>query len=573
MRSIISSLCLCLAFSLCAFGQVNKSNPLGGTIREKYVGAESKAIIEVELLKESDPALSAPTTSISNMRMIVITVTEKLPSGELRVNSVGKQATPIPLDDPQSLIRAFQVEISATGISNLTSTPIRLPKNWESFSYQISCEIAGDPSPKTTAILDMQKPTGAVSVQNFNVKIGDPIWIQDSTGAVSTDLIVPITSTSASLVADVISKQGTTETKTEQPVVLLKGTTTPVKLNVQSFGQAQAIEIRVKPTELDTVQLILVGTGCDNTPNDPFCAWTPSFKQAFQINQTDSDLKNLKITSLKDPKIIRVRTTASAKNGTMKARLNGDPISLEGSGNSFVVTFDTNTLRRLNEDNTLEFEGESFQGIKLSEKPFAFKRNTKPELVTYPTFTLENNSLKLVYELSGDVEASEPKLTYRDTAGTAGTFRNPNCVAQDNGNTKCSPELTVSIDDSFKKNPRIPVKLEILAKERGGNQEPVRGSSIGFDLLNQGAIKAVLDEIRTNWKANRQDNVAIQRIATEVLKVEATNDKVRETFDKYVKEPDTSDKRKKFFDFLIGVGNFALKGFGIPITIPANLAG
>lgn len=130
--------------------------------------------------------------------------------------------------------------------------------------------------------------------------------------------------------------------------------------------------------------------------------------------------------------------------------------------------------------------------------------------------------------------------------------------------------MTVAISDDLKKLPQIPVKLEIFATERG-KPSAVVGSSFGFDLLNQGAVKKILDEVRTNWKANRNDAAAKQRIAAEVLKVEATNEKVNETFDQYVKAGDDIDKRKQFLRFLTGVGNFALKGFGIPIQIPTDL--
>jgi hypothetical protein len=570
MRNIVLVICATLIFAVSAFGQVNKANPLGGEIKEIFHSADSKVITEVKLLTETDPNLSVPVTNVSDIRMTVLSVTVKLLSGEMNTTTVNRQATPLPDEDDQPVTKAFQLEISNAMIINIAS-PFRLPKHWEAYSYKITCNIAGEAQPRSTAILHTQKPTGAITIQNFNLKVDKPIWIRDANGVRSTELTVPLTSTSASLVAELILRQGGAESRTPKPFILPKGEQTFVKLNVQNFGE-QPIEIRVRPTELEAVQLNLTGVNCSNAPNDPFCTWGTTFVQPFQINQADSDLKDLKITSLAQPKTIRIRTTSSAKTGSVKAKLNGSPVNITGTNNTFQLILDPATLGGLKEgDNTLEFEGESLDGVKLSETTFKFIKNTQPQLVGYPTFSLDGNSLKLTYELSGDVETSEPRLTYRETGGIAGTFLNPNCTKQQpSGNTKCSPQLTVSIGDSFQKAPQIPVKLEIFAQERGKASVPV-GGSIGFDLLNQGAVKKILDEIRTNWKSNKNEAAAIQRIATEVLKVEVTNEKVKETFDQYVKATDGSDKRKQFLQFLTGVGNFALKGFGIPIQIPTDL--
>jgi hypothetical protein len=573
MREIIASICLSLIFATCGLGQVSKSNPLGGRIREDYVGGQSKVL--VELLKEEDASLSVPKESIGNVQMMVISVTERLPTGELKVTpDVRKQATPIPDDDQKPLTKIFQLEISNQSV--MTVNPIRLPKNWESFTYQITCSITGEALPRSTAVLDMQKPTGAVTNQNFAVNVSEPIWIVDPvSGQRDPDLTIPLTSTSASFVAEVTLKQGGAETKTETPVFLPKGQQSAVKINGQAFGN-QKLEIRIRPTELSSVQLILNGNDCSNLQNDPFCSWTPSFKNPFQINQDDSDLKNLKITSLSQSKLIKVRTTGPAK-GNLKAKLNGTPIEVGGALNSFQISLDIATLKGLKEgENTLELEGESLQGIKLAEKPIKFLKSTKPRMVGYPTFSLEGEKLKLNYELSGDVEESKPELRFKDGNGTAGAFGSANCQKDASGNTKCSPELTVafnSINESDKKKAQIPVKLEILAQERGSvGFEPI-GTGVGFDLINQAAIKKVLDEIREVWKRDHNDTQALTNISKEVFvsKLPATDDQVKETFDKYVKQPDNSEKRKKFFQFLLGVGNFALKGFGIPIQIPADL--
>jgi hypothetical protein len=572
MKNITFALSLLFVFSICGFAQISKSNPLGGEIKETLNNTDSKVFVEVELLKEEEASLSVPLANVSNIEMTVINVTEKLPSGTSKTTPVNRSATNIS-DASQPMKRLFQVEISNS--PNVVLSPVlQLPRNWESLTYKISSILAGEAQPKTTAVLHMQRANDA-TVQKFTVKVGKPIWIQDANGVKSNDLIVPITSISASLVADVILTQGTAKTNPVKPVLLLKNEQKAVILNVQDFG-TQSMEIRFKPTELDGVQLVLTGESCSNTPNDPFCTLTSEFKLPFQINQADSDLRDLKITSLASSKTIRIRTIGVAKPNSLIAKLNGNPINVSGSVNSFQITFDTNTLKSLSEgDNTLEFEGESLEGIKLSEKPFKFQKTTKPRLVGYPTFSIDSatNALKLNYELSGDVMSSEPKLTFRDTAGTIGTFRNPNC-RKENGNTKCSPELLISFESltaEDKRKTTIPVRLDILAQEQGDSSLESVGSNVGFDLINQGAIKSKLDEIRARWKTNNNKDAAVREIA-QVLNVDATNEKAVETFDKYVKESDSSEKRKKFFQFLVGVGNFALKGFGIPITIPTNIA-
>jgi hypothetical protein len=575
MKKIIICVILLLASVICAFGQISKSNPLGGEIKEIYETEDNtpRVKIAVQLLAEPDATKQAPICNGVDIGMNVLTVTQRdAARAQQQVNKPVTLLPPLPADI-NSLSKVFQLEISTSQTLNLGSNPFRLPANWESFTYNLRCKVDG--TDQVSGILHMQKPAAA-TIQNFNIAIGSLTWSQDVRGQLSNEMLLPVTSISTSLVAEIELKQGAAQVKTVKPILLLKGEVTPVRFNASGFGEVNPIEIRVKPTELTALELTLKGETCTNDPTGSVCLRTPKIVQAFQIDQSNSELKNLKITSLAGSKTIIVRTTANAKPGSMSAKLNGGAINLTGAGTNFQVTLDAATLQRLNEgaENTLEFEGESIEGIKLSEKPFKFEKNTKPSLIGFPTFALDGGSLKLVYKLSGDIEESQPTLKYRTTGGTAATFENPNCRLVD-GNRECSPVLRVSfetLDSTLKKQPQIPVILEIHAKERGKpGLEPI-GIGFGFDLMNQAAIKPLLDDISVQWKANRNDSIAKQKIATEVLKVDVANEQVEETFNKYIKENVGSAKRQRYLQFLVGVGNFALKGFGIPIQIPTSLA-
>jgi hypothetical protein len=572
MKRINFALLLVVICSVTAGAQqINKVNPFGGAIREKFVAADSKVMIDIELLKELDASLSVPVASITDLKMTVTGISTKQSNGETLFNSLSRPATLLSDEDSDATTRTFQLEIStATTIS--PGTPLRLPKNWESFSYRISCNFNNDPSTtKTTAELNMQKPSSGVVGQNFNVKIDRPVWIREANGTRSNEIMLPITSNSAFLVADVSVTQNGQESKTPKPVLLEKGEPTVVRLNAQNFGDG-AMVVRIKPTELQGVQLLLSGTNCSSSQDDPNCTVMPEFKLPFKINKEASDFGTLEINSLAQPRTIKFVTTTPPKSGTLTVKLNGNAVDVNSTDvNSFRIVLDVAALIALKQgDNTFEVEGESLEGIKLANERFTFKKTTEPKLEGFPTFSLDNDALKLNYELSGDVEVSRPQITYRSTGGTAATFQNVNCTPDTTTKRlKCSPDFNiVSPGGDLGKAALIPVKLEIFATERGGTSKLL--DTIGFDLLNQRALKTLLDDIRAAWKQNGNDNLAKQKIS-DVLKVELTNDKVNETFEKFVKPADSSDKRKKFFQFLTSVGNFALKGFGIPITIPTDL--
>jgi len=101
--------------------------------------------------------------------------------------------------------------------------------------------------------------------------------------------------------------------------------------------------------------------------------------------------------------------------------------------------------------------------------------------------------------------------------------------------------------------------------------------TLGFNLINQAAVKTILDDIRTQWKnaggdKESNNNQALAKIAKDVFldRLPVTDEQVKMAFTKYIK-PDASDKRKAWLQGLVAIGNFALKGFGVPITIPPDL--
>jgi hypothetical protein len=582
MKKIPFGLGLLLLFSVCALAQqISKSNPLGGEIKEIYANDGPRVLIQLEFLKEEDANFSVPVTNVSNVKMTIVSLTEKLPNGQQKLTAPNKDVAPEAVDNATPLKREFELNIS----NSTTGAAFRLPKNWDSFSYRISVNVANEALPKSTAVLSMQKPSEAVTGQNFTVKLNKPIWIKAANLDRSAELIIPISSTSASLAAEIELRQGDQGPNTKKTVFLPKGEQTSVKLNVQNFGVAP-IQIRIKPTELEGLQLTLTGLDCSNTSNDPFCSWSPEFKEPFQINREDSDFKTLKITSLAQPRTIQFRTTSPAKPGTMTAKLNGNPITVVGTSNPYQIVLDTGMLNE--GENTIEIEGESSEGgLKLLEKSFKFEKITKPTMVGYPEFEVDNSgSFKVKYKLKGDIDLTAPgelKLVYKDADSklVGGVFGIPTCTVAVDGVTPCSAATSITLsnlDAQFKDKQLIPVVLTISSKERSApNQTQLQ--TLGFNLINQAAIKKILDDVRTQWKAGGgnnkpNNNKARASIAKDVFleRLSPTDDQVNDAFEKYINQEDASDKRKKYLQFLIGIGNFALKGFGVPIQIPIDLA-
>lgn len=584
MKTILAGVCLLFVSIFSASAQISKFNPLDGKIQEVYSGADSKVFIEVSFLKEDDAASSVPMASITGIKMTVLDVTVKS-AGAMQTTTLSppRFGTMQQPDDETKGERIFQLDIAGNTIN--PTGPLRLPKNWEAFSYKITCTVVGEPGEKSTAILSMQKPTSAITGQNYTVKLDRPIWLKPVGGAKSDEIIVPVTSTSASLAAELELQQGGATSK--QRVFLPNGEQMLVRVNVQSFGEAP-IQFRVKPTEFDSIQLTLSGLECTNTQSDPFCTWNPvgNFTEPFQINRNDSDFKSLKITSVMQPKDIVFRTTSAAKPGTMKAKLDGKSIDVTGNSNPFTITLSVAKLKELSDgQHLITVEGQSASGaLPLSEEPFAFEKITEPVLQSYPEFEVDNSgSFTVKYKLKGDVDpsdAGEVRLVYKDAQAknVGGVFQFPTCSASE-GITSCSTRTSITIanlDAEFKNKQLIPVVLTILAKQRGTqNASPLQ--TLGFNLINQAAVKTILDEIRVQWKNNGGDKdanntQAMTRIAKDVFldRLPATDEQVKAAFNKYVKT-DAADKRKAWLQGLIAIGNFALKGFGVPIQIPLEL--
>lgn len=588
MKTILAAVCLLFISFFPISAQISKSNPFDGKIEEIYSGPESKVFIKVSFQKEDNPSLSVPMSSITSLKMTVLDLTVKS-AGELQTTTfptprLGTMQTP---EDDSNTERIFQLDISTNSTINQTN-PLRLPKNWEAFSYKITCTVMGEAGEKSTAILSMQKPTAAITGQNFTLNFDKPIWIKSASGTKDNELTVPITSVSASLAAEIALQQGSGTPSTKKLVFLPKGQPTMVKLDVHNFGEAP-IQFRVKPTELEGIQLTLSGLDCTNSATDPFCSWNPTanFTQPFRIDREDSDFKSLKITSVAQPKTIVFRTTSAAKPGSMQAKLNGKPIEVKNNTNPYSIELTVETLKTLKEgDNVITVEGQSAEGgLMLSEEPFVFERVTKPALVTYPEFEVDNTngSFTVKYQLKGDVDpvnAGELRLVYKDAQdkNVGGIFSIPTCTLVE-GKTSCRATTSITItnlEPQFKNRQLIPVILTIFAKERGA-ATPTDLQTLGFNLINQAAVKTILDDIRTQWKNGGGDkdsnnNQALAKIAKDVFleRLPVTDDQVKAAFNKYIKS-EATEKRKAWLQGLIAIGNFALKGFGVPIQIPLDL--
>lgn len=587
MKPILASIALLLITSVGVSAQISKSNPLDGKIEEIYSGADSKVLIKVTFLKEEDTTVSVPITSISNLKMTVLDLTVKA-AGELQTSPLSptRLATLQPVEDETKMERTFQLDISPS-LATSTTGPFRLPRNWEAFSYKITCSVLGEPGEKSTASLAMQKPTAAITGQNFTVKLDKPIWIKPVGGPRSDELIIPVTSASASLAAEIVLQQGQGGPSTKKLVFLPKGELTMVNLDVHDFGESP-IQLAVKPTELEGIQLTLSGLECSNTQNNPSCLWNPvgNFSAPFQIDRNDSDFKTLKITSLAQPRTILFRTTSPAKPGSLKAKLNDKAIEVNSTSNPYSITLSIETLKSLKEGaNVFTLEGQSADsGLILSEKPFSFEKITQPALVSYPEFEVDNNgSFTVKYKLRGDVDVTDPgelRLVYKDAQDkkVGGVFSIPTCTAVE-GITSCSTRTSITLTNleaEFKNKQLIPVILTILGKERGAANS-IGLQTLGFNLINQAAVKTILDDIRTQWKNSGGDKdpnnkQALAKIAKDVFldRLPATDDQVKAAFEKYVK-PESTEKRKAWLQGLVAIGNFALKGFGVPIQIPTDL--
>lgn len=575
MRKIFVSILFLVVFiSVISAQQINELNPLGGEIKGLYVkeGVSEKVLISLTLLNENDVALSVPISSIKNVRITIIDLIKKNADNSFISENVGKT-----LIDPNdvtgtSLVKNYQLEINNT--NNLVTTPnLRLPRGWESFRYKIECEVTGELTPtRSTAITTFNKPANVVEVQNFNLEISSPIWVRDPSGNRDKKILIPIKSTSASFAADVLLSQGAgVSNKTDGPILLRKGNEINfAEIDVQNFA-VSPIQIRIKPTDISGVQVVLNGEGCTNDKNDPVCVWNPSvnFKDPFIINSS-AELSDLKITSNDGIKKINFTTSSPTSIDRMTIKLNGNKVTLtQISGNSFNFDIDNSKLK--DGENTLEFEGESTQGVKLSKKTQTFIKNTKPKLVGLPRFEADgNNKISVKYKLTGALSSgneSRVTLSFKNTGGTVGNFASPNCPENASGEYECSASLTMdfaSISDADKKTPRIPVEFKIFATETGKSEELIDG--VGFDLLNQSAVQKVFEDIRIRWKNNQiSENTAKQEIANNIP--EADSAKVEEVW-KNVKKESGDASKKKYFNFFKAVGNFALKGFGIPIQIP-----
>src|SRR5881392_2427425 len=110
MKRINFALLSVVIFSVTASAQqINKSNPFGGAIREKFVAADAKVMVDKELLKESDATLSVPVANISDLRMTVTGISVKQPNGDIVFNSLNRPATLLPDEDTDATTRTFQL--------------------------------------------------------------------------------------------------------------------------------------------------------------------------------------------------------------------------------------------------------------------------------------------------------------------------------------------------------------------------------------------------------------------------------------------------------------------------------
>ena len=571
MKNLISVTIVCLSCicSLYAQQMINKTNPLGGEIKGVYVKDENKVFISITLLSDTDSTMAVPISDVRNVRLTIIDVTKKTSTGAEQIETANKT-----LIDPNDvngteLTKNYGFEINSTNTLALTPT-FKLPKDWQSFRYQISCVVSdasnGTQITKTTAIQPMNKPANAVSVQNFNLMVGDPIWIREPSGVRNNKLLIPITSTSASFAAEVILKQGSSENKSESPILLKKGNVpTIAEVDVQSFGTS-SIEIRIKPVDIDGVQIVLAGNFCTNTQNDPVCRWNPQFKDPFRIN-TSSDVNRLRVETNAGDTPVNFTTSSATSLDKISIKLNGNPVTPTGGGTSFNFILNNADLK---DDNNLEIEGESNQNVKMLEK-FRFAKITKPKLVGVPKFDIDNNgSLTVSYKLSGALtpnDESRVELSFRSNNGSAGSFSKPNCPKNSKGEFECKATLSINfsnLSDTDKKSPKIPVEFKIFAKEIQKAEELMSG--VEFDFLNQTAIQKIFEDIRVRWKNNSiTEAAAKQEVASNLQNVEST--KVEEVW-KNIKKENTDASKKKYFDFFKAVGNIALKGFGLPIQIP-----
>ncbi len=568
MKKISLFLFLILSFQMLVAGQVNKDNPLGGSTRSYPITDGGLDYIEIEVRPLVDSKSDIKVDDLrQRIQLQVLTVSQTVNNALTEIPLAGRSA--LRIDDPNRPdYIIFRLPITNSNSISATN-PWNLPRNWERFSYKVSTDVTG--SEKFTSILYTDRRPDPIGIQTLELNLSEPIWTKNNRNVV----IVPISSgnTSLGVKVKVVSDSDNTDIIAEKETLLDKNQIpNRVMLNSERFATDTKYKIIVEPLVVQGLRFNLKGLASCAAPTDissSSCVWRSNPKNDYEINPFQpKDFKELtEITSSQN--IVKVITMSDTIK-TLEAKLNGDPINLSGNvTNQRTITINPANLRP--GANTLSFEGMSAANVLLSgTKSFTINKNTSPELESVPKFYIENNSLKLKYKLKGDIESSKPELAYiradGSASGTAGTFPE-NC----NASKECSFTIRVSLDqleDEMKKQKTIPVRLIVKAKENGAalNKEIW---SADFDILNQAAVKIILDDIRTELKSNRIDETrAKARISREVLSgVNVDDPSVKDTYEKYVSSGNDAN-RKKWWNALIKVGNFALTGYGIPLKIP-----